>query len=90
MAKFYDKQTQQLLDDIFECAYDPQICGYRKGEFAQRCNLSEKTIYLLRTQRTKDPRYSTILKMARSVNMDLDLAREALGLSARNALKTNS
>jgi DNA-binding Xre family transcriptional regulator len=77
----YKKAITQTLEDIFMAAHDKNICNFKKMELAKRSGLSYSTIYNLRTRKTKDPKYSTILKLCDAVGMDPQLAREQLGLS---------
>lgn len=80
MTTWYNRATQQTLDDVFEAAYDPTVCGFKKMELPRKAKLSYTTVHNLRTGKTRDPRFSTVLKLCRAVGMDPELAREQLGV----------
>lgn len=84
---FYNQAIRQTLDDVFEAAFDRNICGYRKYELAMKAGLSYSTIYKLERGATREPRFSTILKLCRAVNMDMTLARQGLGVVGRKKRK---
>jgi DNA-binding phage protein len=81
--------VQRTLDDVFEAAYNPEICNFRKMELAKRAKVSQSAVYKLRNGTTRDPRLSTVLKLCKAVGMDMGIAQEQLGLSlsARKAKK---
>lgn len=74
----YATYLKRLVRDIFDAAYDDDICGYTEQELAKRSGLSVSTVYKLRTGRTQDPRHQTIWKLCRAVKMNMKLARAAL------------
>jgi hypothetical protein len=85
----FDKKLTQVLSDIFEAAFDPDICAFDTiNALAVEANLSWITVqnlyahYRRPKQGTKEPRFSTIYKLAGAVNMDIQLLNEALDRKA--------
>lgn len=64
------RKIDGLVEDLFLFAYDKDKCNFGKGEFAKICKVSKSALYKLRTKRTRDPRYSTILKIADALGFD--------------------
>lgn len=65
-----ERKIYSLTEDLFFFAHDEKLCNFQKGELAKVSKLSKSTLYKLRTKRTKDPRYSTILKLAHALGFD--------------------
>ncbi len=84
------KQTRQLLTDIFEGAYDPDIWNFGKAEFAHRVKMSTSAIYKLRKGQTKEPRHTTVLKLCQAVGIPVSIATKQLQMAAKNNLTSKS
>lgn len=83
--KSFRQAYRQLLTDIFDAAWDPDICNYGTvNELAAAAGLNWVTVSRLwdhccrAKTGTQEPRLSTVFKLAKAVGMDLTLAREAL------------
>jgi hypothetical protein len=63
-------QIYNTLDEIFEWAHSDDFEAMGKQEFANMVGMSYSCLYALRTRRTRDPRYSTILKLFRAVGLN--------------------
>jgi transcriptional regulator with XRE-family HTH domain len=68
---------KQLRRDIFDAAFDIDICGFTTiNSLADAAGLSWTTVDNLYRGRTTEPRYSTIYKLAKAVKMDLRFVKE--------------
>jgi predicted transcriptional regulator len=74
---FY-REIEQTVDEIFEWAHSPDFENMGKMEFARYAQLSYSTLYALRKRRTRDPRYSTILKLFKAVGIPHDALKREL------------
>lgn len=74
----FKRHLREVVSEIFEAAYDMDICNFTEEELAAKAGLAVTTVWRLRTGQTKEPRYSTIFKLAKAVKMDLGLLKEAL------------
>ena len=75
----YKKHLAQLRKDIFEAAFDPDICGYATiNELADNAGLCWQTVDRLYRNLTKRPSHQTIYGLAKAVGMDLQLVKEEL------------
>lgn len=72
------RQTRQLLNDIFEGAFSEDVWNFKKTEFARRAKMSTSAIYKLRVGTTKEPRYTTILRLCKVVGIPTRLASQQL------------
>lgn len=84
----FNDRLIQVLSDIFEAAFDADICGFDTiNSLATTAQLSWTTVanlyahYRRPKQGTKEPRFSTIYKLAHAVKMDIELLDEALQVS---------
>lgn len=83
--KSFDKHLNQLRKDLFDAAFDPDVCGFATvNELAEASNLSWATVDNLYRGVTKDPRHRTIYKLAIAIKMDLELVGESLGRSVQH------
>jgi hypothetical protein len=77
--RHYKKHLNQLRKDIFEAAFDPDICGYATvNDLADAAGLDWVTVDRLYRGLTKRPAHKTILSLAKAVKMDLTLVKEVL------------
>lgn len=80
----FRQHLRGLLDDIFEAAFDEDICGFNsENDLADAAGVCWGTVHNLYSRQTKEPRHSTIWKLCKAVKMDIELAREQLGLPAK-------
>ncbi len=63
-------EIRQVLDDIFEAAYDKDICNFSRAELADSARLHYSTIYGLETNKYRVPSFGTIMKLCKAVRMD--------------------
>jgi len=65
---------KQIRKDIFDAAFDPDICGYSTtNELAEEADLCWTTVDNLYRGVTKKPGWFTIVKLAKAVGMDVRL-----------------
>lgn len=70
---------KEIVNEIFEAAFDIDICGFSTEEdLATKARMSTSTVNKLRRGITKEPRLSTIYKLAKAIKMDVHLLDEAL------------
>ena len=75
----YERHLKQVRKDIFEAAFDPDICGFATtNDLAGTSGLNWDTVDNLYRGVTKRPAERTIFQLARAVGMDLALVKEAL------------
>ena len=75
----FNQHLRQLRRDIFDAAFDPDICGFATiNELANSAGLAWTTVDNLYRGVTKDPKHQTIFKLCKAIQMDLDLAKEAI------------
>ncbi len=67
----YYRQLHRMIDDIFTRASDEY--GMTWSKLAEIAGLSYQTVSNLGDRQTKYPRHMTIFKLARAVEMDLEL-----------------
>lgn len=79
----YKKHLKQLRRDIFDCAFDPDICGFATtNELAEASGLSWTTVDNLYRGITKYPRHATIYSLALAIGMDIQYVKEACHTSS--------
>jgi len=79
----WDKFLHQLRKDIFDCAFDIDICGFQTiGDLAAKAGVCYNTVANLFHGITKEPRLHTIFKLCRAIKMDMGLVREGLMTAA--------
>lgn len=70
---------RKLLKEIFDLAFDMDVCAFAtEGDLARAANLQTVTVQRLRRGITKEPRLSTLYKLAKAIKADLELVREAV------------
>lgn len=70
---------KQTLTDIFNAAFDADICGFvTEEDLASEARLCVSTVNRLRRGLTKEPRLSTVFKLCRAVKMDLAIVKEGI------------
>lgn len=70
---------KRLLREIFDLAFDQEVCAYATIEdLAHASKLCPATVHRLYQGITKEPRLSTIYKLARAIKMDIELVKEAV------------
>ncbi len=70
---------KQLRKDIFEAAFDPDICGFATiNQLADKAGLCWQTVDRFYRGVTFEPRYTTVRKLALAVGMDIALVQEEL------------
>ena len=75
----FQSHLKEIVTEIFDLAFDPDVCGYlTEVDLAAKAGLASPTINRLRRGETKEPRHSTIFKLAKAIKMDLGLLEEAL------------
>ena len=75
----YATHLKQLRKDIFEAAFDPDICGFATtNELAEEAGLSWTTVDRLYRGLTKRPHHWTIYRLAKAVKMDIELVKEVI------------
>lgn len=78
----YKQHLNQVRKDIFEAAFDPDICGFATiNDLADTAGLAWGTVERLYRNETKRPAHSTIFALARAVRMDIELVKEELATS---------
>ena len=92
MKDFYEfkKALDQVRKDIFEAAFDPNICGMGTiNELADKAGLAWATVERLYRSKdgTKNPGLRTIFCLAKAVKMDIKLVQEGLGLPVKEKAK---
>lgn len=77
-AKLTWKQyLKQLRKDIFECAFDPDICEFATiTDLAYAAGLSVSTVHKLYRGHTFEPRGSTLFKLCKAIQMDVALVQQ--------------
>jgi hypothetical protein len=77
----YRQHLSQVRSDIFEAAFDPDICGFATvNDLAAEAGLDWTTVDNLYRGVTKRPAHKTVFALARAVKMDLQLVQEALAV----------
>lgn len=72
----YAQHLNQLRKDMFECAFDPDICGYATiNDLAIAADLDWKTVERLYLGRTKRPAHRTIEQIAKAVGLPIKYTR---------------
>jgi DNA-binding phage protein len=82
----FKKALDQVRKDIFEAAFDPNICAMGTiNELADKAGLAWATVERLYRSKdgTKNPGLRTIFCLAKAVKMDIKLVREGLGFPVK-------
>lgn len=69
---------KQTLTDIFDAAFDMDICNFTLEELASEAGLASSTVRRLYRAETKEPRLHTIFKLCRAIKMDISFVKEDL------------
>jgi DNA-binding Xre family transcriptional regulator len=73
----FKQHLKQLRKDIFNAAFDEDICGFATvNELADAAGLSWQTVDNLYRGKTFEPRHSTIFKLCKAIQMDINLVEE--------------
>jgi DNA-binding phage protein len=77
----YAKWLEEQLSDIFNAAFDEDICGFENiNQLAEEANLAWDTVYNLRNHYTRFPQMQTIFKLCLAIKMDINLVKEDMAL----------
>lgn len=88
MKSVFQSCLYRIKDEIFSLAFDIDICGFTTiNSLADSANLSHATVKRLYEGDTKEPRLSTIFKLAKAIKMDLGLLKEELGIKKKRRRK---
>ena len=84
MKSPFESHLYNIKREIFDLAFDINVCGFTTiNSLATAANLSHATVKRLYEGDTREPRLSTIFKLARAIKMDLGLLKEELGIKKR-------
>jgi len=80
LLKDFDNELDEIVDFLFDAAVD--LCDYSWYDIAQNSGLSYTTVQRLGDRITRQPRFSTIWKIARCVGYSFSYSSGKFELKA--------
>lgn len=75
VQRSFAKKLNDILDDVFA---ESDRLGYSMGEMADIAGLCYQTVVNLNNRKTKLPRFLTVMKLVRAMDMDLEVVKQKL------------
>lgn len=84
----FQDHLKQLRKDIFECAFDPEICDFATvNDLADTAGLAWTTVDNLYRGVTKRPTYHTLYRVCKAINMPVKFIRPPAKAAATKVTK---